>query len=137
MPKEVKKEKVLTVSLANIAAMVGVLIIALLAGWGFDLARQNQVAKQTEEKVAAVQSIAYDGQDGQNALDLLKKQATVETQDSSMGAFVISVNGIGNTNTQYWMFYVNGELAATAADQYQTKNTDKIEWRYESIGNFE
>lgn len=124
------------INLINIIAMVGVLIIALMVGWGLDLSRHNNVTTSDQKKVAAVQSIAYNGQDGQNALDLLKKKATVKTQDSSMGAFVISINDIENTETQYWMFYVNGELAPIASDQYKTKNNDKIEWRYESIDSF-
>lgn len=122
-------------TLLNVVAMVIVIVIAGLVGWGVDLARQNKASKNTPA-VAAVQAVTYDGQDGQNALDLLKQIATVQTQDSSMGVFVTSINGIENTNTQYWMFYVNGELASVAADQYQTKSSDKIEWRYQDIGNF-
>ena len=140
MPKDSKvksENRDLSFSLVNIIALVIVIIIAGFIGWGFDIAKQNKTISHSEEKVAAVQSIVYNGQEGKNALELLKGIATIQTQDSSMGTFVTAINDIQNTNTQYWMFYVNNELAPVAADQYQTKNDDKIQWRFEDIGNFQ
>lgn len=129
------KSSNLSVNLTNILAMVVVLLIAGLVSWGVDVSKKNNPNNQ-QQAVAAVSSIAYNGQDGKNALDLLKENNKIETQDSSFGIFVTTINGIQNTNNQYWMFYVNGELSSTAPDQYQSKNSDKIEWRYQDISGF-
>jgi hypothetical protein len=50
-----------------------------------------------------------------------------------MGSFVTSIDGTANTTDTYWMFYVNDQLSSVSSDQYQSKNTDKIEWRYEQL----
>ena len=114
-------------------------------GSDFDYRRQplgSYVSnKQADQNVAGIQSIqpqvektiSYTGQDGKTALDILKDSHTIKTQDSSIGVFVISIDETSNTDTEYWMFYVNDQLAPVGADQYQTKNTDKIEWRFEKL----
>lgn len=121
-----------SVSVISVVAIIVALGLATLVGFGFDKIKQNKNQK-TEPAVAAVSAVAYDGQEGKNALEILKTKAEVETQDSSIGIFITSINGVANSDNQYWMFYVNGELGAVAADQYQTKNDDKIEWRYETF----
>lgn len=120
-------------SIANVIAIVVALVIIAFVGYGFDIARQNRTSNETEKSVASVQSVRYDGEDGKNALELLKSKAEIQTQDSSIGVFVVAINGVENSDRQYWMFYVNDALADSAADQYVTKNDDKIEWRYESF----
>ncbi len=77
--------------------------------------------------------IQYQGIEGKNAFELLKAKNQVVSKESSFGAFVSEINGIKNTDKEFWMFYVNGELAKVAADKYITKNTDKIEWRFEAM----
>lgn len=138
--KETVKESVKVVSkqngswsTVNVIAVIITLVIVGLVGMGFDKVNQNRTANDTVKEVAAVSAIAYDGEDGKTALDLLKTRATIETQDSSIGIFVVAINGMTNSDSQYWMFYVNGELAPVAADQYASKNGDKIEWRYETF----
>ena len=116
----------------NVVAMV--IVLAIFGFIGFFAAGKSDVNTDSNtQAVAAIQAIAYDGEDGQNALDLLKSKAEIQTQDSSIGVFVISINGISNSEDHFWMFYVNGELAQVSADQYTTKNGDKIEWRYDQF----
>lgn len=114
----------------NILAFIGVLVIAGLIGF---VSNNYKTSKTTTPAVAAAQSISYNGEDGKNALDLLKDKADIQTQDSSMGTFVIGINNTIDTDTHYWMFYVNGELASSTPDQYVTKNSDRIEWRYDDF----
>ena len=120
-----------SVGLINIIAIIVVLVI--LGAIGYGASKHQTAAEKQKQEVASVQAISYDGEEGKTALDLLKTKAEVQTQDSSIGSFVTEINGTTNTDDHFWMFYVNGELAPVASDQYQTKNGDKIEWRYEAI----
>lgn len=126
------KQQIVNISLTNVVAIV-VLVVLVSVGGHFLGKHQQAKATANSGKVAAVQSFKYDGVDGKTALELLKEKATVNTQDSSIGTFVLSINGVANTDTYYWMFYVNGELSSVGADQYVTKAGDKIEWRYEAV----
>lgn len=82
-------------------------------------------------------------EEGTSAIDFMKKinedknDFSFEYKDSSMGAFVDEINGIGNNakTNMYWMFYVNDELAKTGASEYTIVNGDIIEWRYEDVSN--
>jgi len=47
-----------------------------------------------------------------------------------VGVFINSIDGIPNQDNKYWMFYVDDRLAPVGPDQYQTKDGEKIEWRY-------
>lgn len=73
---------------------------------------------------------SYKGREGKNALVLLQEKTTVEKDKSSL---VVSVNGrkADSQKREYWAFYVNGKLAPVGPADYQTKDTDVIEWRIE------
>lgn len=109
-----------------------------VAGVGYALTRapkSTQIAGNNQSvQQASSSSVVYDGQDGRNALDLLKVFNRVETKDTSFGPQVVGINGlIPDEKTHYWAFYVNGSLAQVGADQYVTKNGDKIEWKVEGF----
>lgn len=74
--------------------------------------------------------ITYKGQKGQDALTLLKQQATIAQTNSGL---VTTINGVkaNRTNHEYWAFYINGHLATIPASDYQTKNSDTITWKLE------
>jgi hypothetical protein len=75
-------------------------------------------------------NLSYTGQNGKNALELLKQHASVITKNSSYGEYVDSIDGVaGGTGGKYWTFYVNGQQASVGAGAYATHNTDKIEWK--------
>ncbi len=79
------------------------------------------------------QEISYQGVDGKNALELLKSNATVETQNyEGIGEMVTSINGMPSNADNYWLYYVNGEPGQVGADAYVTKSSDTITWRYEA-----
>lgn len=78
-------------------------------------------------------TISYEGQNDKTALELLKASHEIVSQDSSIGVFVTGIDGTNNIDSKYWMFYVDGKLAAMGADQYKTKDGETIEWRYESL----
>ncbi len=87
------------------------------------------VVKQQTQTV----DISYPGQSGKNALDLLKKYASVETKHYSFGDQVISINGTPGKGPKYWSFYVNGKLSNVGASTYVTKSSDKIEWKLQQL----
>lgn len=73
--------------------------------------------------------VKYDGQNGVDALSLLKKHAQVGVKHYSFGDLVTSINGTQGNGPKYWTFYVNGKEAQVGASSYVTKNSDKIEWK--------
>lgn len=132
----------------------GLVIAVLIAtGWfviyGLDNTSDNnnkQTEQATEESSNTEASeditfsddgrtVTYSGQEGRDALSILKDLTeNVETESSSIGEFVTSINGVtADPDTEFWAFYVNGKLANEGAGTYQTKNTDIIEWRIDKI----
>lgn len=79
----------------------------------------------------SAQSITYQGKEGVDALTLLEEEWEVERTSAG---FVTAINGrkADDAKKEYWSFYVNGEPSQVGAAEYQTKNTDTIEWRIET-----
>jgi uncharacterized protein YgiM (DUF1202 family) len=73
--------------------------------------------------------IAYEGEDGKTALEILKARARVRTSTGQMGELVEEINGVNNGNGYYLIYYVNGAKANVGAGNYITKSGDKIEWK--------
>ena len=73
--------------------------------------------------------VKYKGIEGQNALELLKKYATVQTKHYSFGDLVTSINGTEGNGPKYWSFYINGKLSDVGAGSYTTRASDMIEWK--------
>ena len=122
-------------------------VVILVGGVAAFTAVRNQPSKP-EVKAAVVQVKApatlqtsadgkvvnYQGQTGKTALAVLQSLAKVETKSSSYGDFVVGINGVTADGTkEFWSFYVNGKLADQGAGTYQSKDSDKIEWKVESV----
>jgi hypothetical protein len=89
-----------------------------------------ETIKQTEVQPAT--ELSFTATKGLSVLDQLKKQATIETQDSAYGPFVSAINSVkGGTGGKYWSFYVNGALAQKGAADYITVGGEKITWKLE------
>lgn len=73
--------------------------------------------------------IAYEGEDGKTALELLKARARVRTATSQLGELVVEINGVSSGDGHNLIYYVNGSMAMTGAGNYVTKNGEKIEWK--------
>ena len=122
--------------------------VAVLAVAGLGVLSLQSHSKQTSSPPPAIQvsqkqqikfsdggkTVAYNGQANKAALAVMQSLTNVETQTSSYGDFVTSINGFAATEgSEYWAFYVNGKLSDTGAGTYQTSPTDKIEWRLTKI----
>jgi hypothetical protein len=77
--------------------------------------------------------VTYDGVGGQTALDTLKRLTTVQTTKSSFGEYVTTINNLPASATQFWAFYVNGQMATVGAGSYNAVDGDKIEWKLENL----
>ena len=134
MPTQVRIKKVSEgISLINIAAIVVLIALVGIGGHFIGKYEENKKGSTASSQISGVQTFTYSGENGKNALDLLKAKADAQISESSLGAFVVSINGTSNSDSQFWLLYVNGELAPTGADQVQTKDGDKLEWRYETF----
>jgi len=110
--------------------VIGLIIALLVIGGGI------WVANSPSHKVNAVVNsqgqttqLSYRGQNGKNALALLKQHASVQTKHYSFGDLVTSINGTAGNGPKYWTFYVNGKQASVGAGAYTTKDSDKIMWK--------
>lgn len=116
------------------AGIISGIIIVILAGifaFHFSSAvkqtpvgNQPTAASQTTKNV----TITYKGENGVDALTLLKKQATVRQDNSGL---VVSINGVKPGGHEYWAFYINNKLAPVGPAEYKTKNGDLITWKIE------
>lgn len=117
------------IALIVAAAIIGVVI--------FKKSQADNKSVTTTEAPVAVEPETIDlktvnliGVDGKSAMDLLKDNTKVEYTDSATGVFITSINGIVNSNKEFWMYSVNGVDATVAADKYITKSGDQIKWEY-------
>ncbi len=84
-----------------------------------------QAAPEREERLL----IAYDGEEGKTALELLKTRARIRTTTSQWGELVEEINGVSSGRGYYLIFYVNGVMAKVGAGSYVTKKGERIEWK--------
>lgn len=73
------------------------------------------------------------GVEGKSVLELLEDKTKVEYTDSAGGAFITSINGIKNSDKEFWLYSVNGADATVAADKYATKSGDQVKWEYKGF----
>jgi hypothetical protein len=95
-------------------------------------ATPTSTALNPDKKLAKYEFIAT--KDGQNALELIQSQLSVETKDyGEAGKFVTSINGLAGSSEYYWAFYVNGKYAETGASKTTLKKGDTIKFTYEAV----
>lgn len=125
-----QKSKFVVALFVVLLATAGVLIGLSVVD---DRSKVSQEAEQA--RVSQVTYVTYGGQEGKTALDILKSINKVETKKySGIGEMVLSIDGSKpKDSSQFWAFYVNGTQAQVGADQYVTKNGEKIEWKLETI----
>jgi len=110
-------------------------VSALILVFGLFLVIPNPLIGPTTDS-SQVATISYQGVEGKNALELLKESHEVETQKFDFGELVSSIDGqASDPSTNFWAFYVNGKMAQVGASDYQTKTSDTIEWKLDSLTN--
>jgi uncharacterized protein DUF4430 len=128
-----KEDDMSRVALTKTKTLLLVIVIAV-AGIGAGVLAY--VANSPSHKVQVVANaqhqtvqLSYKGQNGVDALTLLKKHAAVQTKHYSFGDFVTAINGSVGNGPKYWTFYVNGKESNVGASSYSTKNGDTITWK--------
>ncbi|HSX05303.1 MAG TPA: DUF4430 domain-containing protein [Candidatus Saccharimonadales bacterium] len=106
-----------------VAAAVG------LGGWAYIANSPSHKVEVVTNAQHQLMQISYHGQQGQNALALLKKHAVVATKHYSFGDMVTTINDVKGTGPKYWTFYINGKMAQVGAGAYATKSSDAISWK--------
>ena len=132
----------------NIFKIIGFIIILLVAVGVIFLSKSRiaEPVSQLNEQISqeAILIINYgEGaseelfnsqfQQGASAFDLLQKSGLdVKVKNYDIGVFIEAIGDKQNgQDNQYWMYYVNGEMPMTAADKYELKPGDKVEFRFE------
>lgn len=76
---------------------------------------------------------------GSNIHDAMQKLASTHDFEfsgknfSGMGFFVESINGMKNSMSMNWVYYINGSYATVGISGYTLKEGDTIEWKYEKL----
>ena len=125
MTKKVINKK--TIILAAILLVIAVAVVFFV--FTPAISKTNVTSKSTSTKNESLKNIfSYKGEKGKNALELLKKYATVKQDNTGM---VISINGrqVNKGKHEYWEFFVNGKSANVGPADYMTKNTDTLMWK--------
>jgi len=76
-----------------------------------------------------VKELTYQGQDGKSVYDLLMENHQVEADESDLGVMVKSIDGVSQTDSEFWLYDINGEQSNLSADKQQTTNSDSIHWQ--------
>lgn len=117
----------------NYIAIGIVLLVAVGVGlWGRGVIVSYQIhATPVAAAVVQKDSLSYKGENGKDALTLLKDHATVVLDSSGM---VSGINGrvADGKKHEYWAFLINAKMAQVGAADYQTKTGDVIQWKIET-----
>jgi len=115
---------------SKVTAVIAVVVIVAGIGGGIWYHQANTNHLQTVTNAQhQITEVSYHGENGANALTLLKKYAQVQTKHYSFGDMVTSVNGVAGNGPKYWTFYINGKMANVGAGSYTTKSSDTISWK--------
>lgn len=110
-----------------------VVLIALFVPSYFLTVTRNQARPPLAQPVRQTvkETFSYKGEDGKDALTILKEKTAVEQNASGM---VVSINKrkADESKREFWSFYINGKQAMVGAGDYQTKSTDTILWKIET-----
>lgn len=104
-----------------------VIFLAAVGLYAKDMLPQHSVTKQAIAPTKQT-TLSYRGENGKDALTLLKQHASIEQDHSGL---VVSIDGDKPTDHTYWAFYINGKYANVGPASYVTKNSDVITWKIE------
>jgi hypothetical protein len=128
--------------LIPILAVVALLLFGFSA-WTISQNSTTEPATVTTENVEQDLSLtisdngrelSYNGVVGQTPLETLRQLAEIETQEFDFGEFVTSINGVAaDPATEFWSYYINGEVAQVGSSEYVAEQGDRFEWRIEEL----
>ena len=119
---QVLKSKLILVVAAVIIIVVGVSI----GVYSHDHSANVHTITNAQHQIT---QISYRGQNGIDALTLLKEHATIQTKKYSFGYFVASIDGVTGNGPKFWTLYVNNKESSVGGNSYISKNSDTITWK--------
>jgi hypothetical protein len=127
-------EKIINWLKNNWKQILLVVFLVLGVGYIFEFKETKTNKKENVEvksEVGENKSFEYRGEEGKDALSLLKEKTKVGQDNVGM---VVSIDGMkaNSEKREFWGFYVNGKMAETGAADYKTKDTDVINWKIEN-----
>jgi hypothetical protein len=119
----------------NIKTLLIALLVLILAAGSFavlDVNKQSNDVRTVTNSEHQITQISYGGEQGTDALTLLKRNAAVKTKHYSFGDLVTSINGSEGNGPKYWTFYINGKESTVGAGSYITKDGDQLMWKLQA-----
>jgi len=122
----------------NLKKILLSIVLIVLVAFPFIFLYFSKPVSQTSSQISPtptaeinLDKFSYQGQNGLDALTLLKNKTTVEQDKSGM---VSSINGrkADNSKHEFWAFYVNDQMATVGSADYITKDTDIINWKIDT-----
>jgi hypothetical protein len=102
------------------------------------LIKENQTLKEISVTLIAGSDIYQTSvEENSSVLDVMNTLASTTAFSfkakyySGLGFFVNQINGVENANSKYWTLYVNGNYSMVGTSQYNPKEGDRIEWKFE------
>jgi hypothetical protein len=116
-----KTYKILFIGLIAISTFTGLILFSLMF---IPFSNQEGVNTGRPNPLPEVNNISlYDYHT--SVLYALQEKCSVGLSHTSLGALVISINGVGPD----WVYYVNGQFAGVGAADYYLSNGDNVHWK--------
>lgn len=110
-----------------------IVAVVAIVGVGYYVASNRGADEQRVAEVQDQRSVSYAGQDGKSVCEILKETHDVESTESSFGQMVDSIDGLAATDSEFWLYSVNGTAGETSCDQRMTNTSDQILWEYKGM----
>jgi len=101
--------------------MIGRSLLLVLA---FLLSSGGCTHKPTIIKTCRIIAVA-----GESVLAQTKAHYQIEYDSSGVGVFVKAVDGVPQTKSAYWLYFVNGKGGQVSCEEFVPAEGDTIEWR--------
>lgn len=119
----------------KIARIFTLLVIIGLLGFGLWFVRPTSVKNTTSVVTGVVNSVTHKDIQAATPYDALvliakKNNLDLQTKQYDFGIFVEGIGNQKNTKDKAWIYFVNGKSGEVAADKYELKQGDIVEWKY-------
>lgn len=107
-----------------------IFILVFNVAFGLFLMQRNAKPASENKPPAAAQNntFSYKGEEGKDALSILKEKTKVEQSASGL-VVLINNRKADDGKKEFWSFFVNGKMAEVGPADYQTKGGELIEWK--------
>lgn len=112
------------------ALLVFALVVPLLVAGCGNSDKQAKADLTTAADKQDSLTVELFGLESKSVFDLLAEKHVVRYTWSPTGVFVKEIDSVANGGGYFWVYTVNDSAGTVPADQYQTKNGDRIVWHF-------